>query len=354
MGQAGLLSGVKDAGNVRFIGLTSNELGLDLDYANKFELNLSEDGRDYAMVNGVVQAVAFPGQITGTLTIGLDLINGDIQAFMLRSKMLKGLNDILKCEKFKLTEDNQILTTKETPTQIFEVCTLKRDNSKKQRLANAILNEDGKVVASGGKVGDVVRVYYLTQKNVNHFTMTTDEEVSENYIAYADVIGKTWAGGDAMPFQYKLYSTSPQKSLDLQYDGSAVSNFELTFDILADVDGNIVTYSEVNEDTEELPETAIIPTVVVAVADDTANTVTLGFTKPENATSIILKYSTDDSTWTEVNTEGSGSEISIPAPLTSSNDNVVVSNITGSGTYKFKLVVDGVDSSISNGVTFTA
>lgn len=107
-------------------------------------------------------------------------------------------------------------------------------------------------------------------------------------------------------------------------------------------------FGEVQEYKEHKEVTA--PTDFTAVVNgSTLTQVDCTFSATEGAKVVKLQYSTDGVAWADVDTTGSGSTISIPAPLTKDSTNVSISNLT-TGTYSFKLVVDGLDSNIVSGV----
>ena len=189
MSVANQLYGVKNAANVCLFGAESGELAVDLDYANSLELDLKEDGIQYAMRDGSKKAIKFDGEVVGTLKIGVDMVNSDLLAFINRSKLLKGLRDIFKNETVKVTEDDQVCTFENEVKGILGVYKVKKDGTKISKLSDASCAGKN-VTLTGAKAGDIVKVYYTSEKEVTTFKIKGTKEVQEDYIGYADVLGK--------------------------------------------------------------------------------------------------------------------------------------------------------------------
>lgn len=238
-----LLYGVKDAGNIAFWGASTGELGLDIDYANKFDLSLKEEGIEYAKKKGK-NAIKFDGEVTGELKISVDLLNADLMAFLNRSPLLKTATDIFKSEKIVVTSADQVVTLEEVPVGLLGVYKVTSEGSKISKLTTATLLADD-VTLTGAIVGDIIKIYYTTSKEAIHFGVTGTKAISEDYIVYADVIGKKYEGGEKLPFQYKIYKVAPQATISLSYDATKVSGFEATFDVLCDANDKIVDYTEI-------------------------------------------------------------------------------------------------------------
>lgn len=108
------------------------------------------------------------------------------------------------------------------------------------------------------------------------------------------------------------------------------------------------------KEVQEYKPGVTVPEDLKAKVNTTTNTqIDVTFTAPKNATTVKIMYSNDNgATWKEVATAGESDKISIPAPLTKDSVGCYISNFTA-GTYKFKLVVDDMESNITEGVTVT-
>lgn len=346
---ANTLYGVKGAGNISFFGLSSGELGLDLDYANKIEVSLKEDGIEYAKKNGK-KAIKFDGEVSGELKISVDMMNGDLLAFINRSKLLRSATNIFKSEKIVITANNQVVTPKETIAGFLGAYIINADGTKKAKLSNATLGGDGKVTLTGVVVGDIVKIYYTTAKDSVHFSVNGTKEISEDYKAYCDVIGKQYEAGEKLPFQYTFYKVSPQSTIALTYDSTKVASFEITFDLLVDSDDRIVDYAEIPLVDEDVDIATPIDNLIGIAGNTQA---ILGFSPASDATSVKIEYKSGTDPFADIPIGGS-TGIRIASAILASTNQVTVLGLTNGTAYTFRVVAIGGDhAGTSNEVIVT-
>ena len=236
-----VLYGIKDAGDLTFTNLTTNEPELYIGYANSVQIDLTSD-TVYAYAKGA-KAVSWDKPLEGTMKISVDLMSFDLMGFIMGSKLSEKATEFYQRETFKLKAADEEVTLGASASEIKEdtVCVYELGadkNSQGAELSTATYAE-GKVTMTGGLEGKTYVVYYMTTKTAKTFMIEAESTLSAFYKLNMITAGKAWADGGKVPMEIEFLKVSPQRALSLTFSAEEPSSFEVNLDILADGEGNL-------------------------------------------------------------------------------------------------------------------
>ena len=236
-----VLYGIKDAGDLTFTNLTTNEPELYIGYANSVQIDLTSD-TVYAYAKGA-KAVSWDKPLEGTMKISVDLMSFDLMGFIMGSKLSEKATEFYQRETFKLKSADEEVTLGASASEIKEdtVCVYELGadkNSQGAELSTATYAE-GKVTMTGGLEGKTYVVYYMTTKTAKTFMIEAESTLSAFYKLNMITAGKAWADGGKVPMEIEFLKVSPQRALSLTFSAEEPSSFEVNLDILADGEGNL-------------------------------------------------------------------------------------------------------------------
>ena len=236
-----VLYGIKDAGDLTFTNLTTNEPELYIGYANSVQIDLTSD-TVYAYAKGA-KAVSWDKPLEGTMKISVDLMSFDLMGFIMGSKLSEKVTEFYQRETFKLKSADEEVTLGASASEIKEdtVCVYELGadkNSQGAELSTATYAE-GKVTMTGGLEGKTYVVYYMTTKTAKTFMIEAESTLSAFYKLNMITAGKAWADGGKVPMEIEFLKVSPQRALSLTFSAEEPSSFEVNLDILADGEGNL-------------------------------------------------------------------------------------------------------------------
>ena len=236
-----VLYGIKDAGDLTFTNLTTNEPELYIGYANSVQIDLTSD-TVYAYAKGA-KAVSWDKPLEGTMKISVDLMSFDLMGFIMGSKLSEKVTEFYQRETFKLKSADEEVTLSASASEIKNdtVCVYELGadkNSQGAELSTATYAE-GKVTMTGGLEGKTYVVYYMTTKTAKTFMIEAESTLSAFYKLNMITAGKAWADGGKVPMEIEFLKVSPQRALSLTFSAEEPSSFEVNLDILADGEGNL-------------------------------------------------------------------------------------------------------------------
>lgn len=237
------LGAIKDAGDVSFYDLATNEPALHINYANNFTINLSSDF-EVALAKGE-ERVVFPKPTTGEATIGVQLMSPDLFALIMGSKMLQGLTDYYKREVFEVTESDQVVTLKGTPKNGVSVYKVRKDLATHLGKLETATNSTNTVSLIGAVVGEIYAVYYIEQKEGRSFTVKATPEESRSYLLNCLVRIKSAEDGTDSFLELDLNKVTIQNSIDLEFNAETPSSFEIKLKLQTDANSVMLTGKEV-------------------------------------------------------------------------------------------------------------
>lgn len=236
-----VLYGIKDAGDLTFTNLTTNEPELYIGYANSVQIDLTSD-TVYAYAKGA-KAVSWDKPLEGTMKISVDLMSFDLMGFIMGSKLSEKATEFYQRETFKLKTADEEVTLSASASEIKEdtVCVyeLGADKNSQGAALSTATYADGKVTMTGGLEGVTYVVYYMTTKTAKTFMVAAESTLSAFYKLNMITAGKAWADGGKVPMEIEFLKVSPQRALSLTFSAEEPSSFEVNLDILADGEGNL-------------------------------------------------------------------------------------------------------------------
>lgn len=236
-----VLYGIKDAGDLTFTNLTTNEPELYIGYANSVQIDLTSD-TVYAYAKGA-KAVSWDKPLEGTMKISVDLMSFDLMGFIMGSKLSEKVTEFYQRETFKLKSADEEVTLGASASEIKEdtVCVyeLGADKNSQGAALSTATYAEGKVTMTGGLEGVTYVVYYMTTKTAKTFMIEAESTLSAFYKLNMITAGKAWADGGKVPMEIEFLKVSPQRALSLTFSAEEPSSFEVNLDILADGEGNL-------------------------------------------------------------------------------------------------------------------
>lgn len=229
------LYGIKDAGDLTFYSRKTGKPVIYMDYANKFEINITADSVN-ATKKGV-KAITWDLPKEGTITIETKMASNELFAFLLKSELQDNVTSQFRHrEVFKVGSMNEVVTIKNTPKDNNLVFVQKLDTDEVTSLG--MLDEataDGtSVTLQGANTGDTVAVYYITEKESSVFTVVDDSQKAQDYTLVATTTTKGYVDGSAEPIEITVFKCAPQANATFTFDATTPSTFNITLDIMAD------------------------------------------------------------------------------------------------------------------------
>ena len=236
-----VLYGIKDAGDLTFTNLTTNEPELYIGYANSVQIDLTSD-TVYAYAKGA-KAVSWDKPLEGTMKISVDLMSFDLMGFIMGSKLSEKATEFYQRETFKLKSADEEVTLSASASEIKDdtICVyeLGADKNSQGAALTTATYADGKVTMTGGLEGVTYVVYYMTTKTAKTFMVAAESTLSAFYKLNMITAGKAWADGGKVPMEIEFLKVAPQRALSLTFSAEEPSSFEVNLDILADGEGNL-------------------------------------------------------------------------------------------------------------------
>ena len=236
-----VLYGIKDAGDLTFTNLTTNEPELYIGYANSVQIDLTSD-TVYAYAKGA-KAVSWDKPLEGTMKISVDLMSFDLMGFIMGSKLSEKATEFYQRETFKLKSADEEVTLGASASEIKDdtICVyeLGADKNSQGAALETAAYAEGKVTMTGGLEGKTYVVYYMTTKTAKTFMVEAESTLSAFYKLNMITAGKAWADGGKVPMEIEFLKVSPQRALSLTFSAEEPSSFEVNLDILADGEGNL-------------------------------------------------------------------------------------------------------------------
>lgn len=236
-----VLYGIKDAGDLTFTNLTTNEPELYIGYANSVQIDLTSD-TVYAYAKGA-KAVSWDKPLEGTMKISVDLMSFDLMGFIMGSKLSEKATEFYQRETFKLKSADEEVTLGASASEIKDdtICVyeLGADKNSQGAALETAAYAEGKVTMTGGLEGKTYVVYYMTTKTAKTFMVEAESTLSAFYKLNMITAGKAWADGGKVPMEIEFLKVAPQRALSLTFSAEEPSSFEVNLDILADGEGNL-------------------------------------------------------------------------------------------------------------------
>jgi hypothetical protein len=248
---------IKDSANLIIKDKSTGKIFLYADYANTTSNEWSGDSV-YAKAKGV-NAIRFDGARQGFLNTSFEVWDIKMLAMLAGQDWVEGSHEYMKREVLTVTTGNKVTLTKTPVAGSLSVFHLHADgysNGVEMLSGTPDTTEDtyslaGSEVtlnATSCPVGSQVIVYYLTLTAATKRQLTFRfDKYPGSYEIWADTMMVEQTTGVADFIQVHYPNAKPQANCTISMDASNVSNFEIKFDLFPDANGDMATYTEIDD-----------------------------------------------------------------------------------------------------------
>ena len=347
------LSGSMDCGDFILRDLDTRKPFCYIDYANKIEIKETANSQ-FAKAKGK-DSIEFQEPTTWEISMDVEMWSPSLLGVIHGGQPTEGMENISRREKKTVSvNDGDVVINGIPYADNVDVFVLGEDEVTHIReLTDITYNREAKTITcTGATQGDVLAIYYWEESECLTNVVQAVPDSKEFFEMEGTIRQKTKAKGKTTLLNLLAKKVSISGTVTLSFDTSKPNGFTITMNVLEDNNGDLARLRTLAQSSNSSSTITVLPISDLEVISQSTNSAVLTFSKPIGATSVSLKYSTDEgATWEDVNTEGSSSVISIPEPLTANSKNVTVSNLT-TGDYIFELVVvGGAFSGTSNKTT---
>lgn len=247
-----MLYALKDCANLRVEEASTGKVALYVNYAKSSTLEYSSD-QVYAM-NKNVKAVRFDSNREGTFKTTMEVFPMDIIPLLFGTKFDNTTVPWAKREVLKVTSGTATLvgTPKTGTLQVFKVM----EDDKLTHIAEQTVGTTttaNKYSISGNTLtfnttetfaeDGWVACYYFVDQEAKSFVVD-NISFPGGYVIYGDTALKGTDQADNF-VQFKLHNVKPQSSATLTMDVDNICTLEITWDVMGDSEGNMMTWSTI-------------------------------------------------------------------------------------------------------------
>lgn len=235
---------IKDSADLQIISRRTGKPVLMIDYANTFSISLSADSTSVKKKGK--DAITWNNAKEGTVTIGVEMLNSSLMAFLLGAPTLNEVVKFYKREVFDIDSVDEVVTLAKTPkTGSVTAFKIRKDGSTHiSELASPTVSTNN-VTLVGSAVGDKVAVYYLTEEQANHFAVAGDRVLTEDYKIVAVTTTKLYESGEEVPIEIEIFKASPEENIEFTFDSETPSTFEITMKMMVDENDKMFDWKEI-------------------------------------------------------------------------------------------------------------
>ena len=247
-----MLYALKDCANLRVDSAEDQKTKLFVNYARSTTLSFSSD--QVFAYNKNVKAVRFDSNREGTFTTTMEVFPMDIIPLLFGTEFNNETVPWAKREVLKVTSGTATLegTPKTGSLQVFKVL----EDDKLTHVAEQTVGTTttaNKYSISGNTLtfnttdtfaeDGYVACYYFVDTPVKTFTVD-NVSFPGGYVIYGDTALKGTDQADNF-VQFKLHNVKPQSSAELTMDTENVCSLSITWDVMGDSEGNMMTWSTI-------------------------------------------------------------------------------------------------------------
>lgn len=250
-----MLYGLKDCANMTVKSKKDGKIKLYVDYAKTSTIEFSSDSVYANRKN--VKAVRWDNNREGTFTTTMEIFNMDVIAMLFGADIISGKVPFMKREVCQVKGGKATLTTADTiKTGTLAVYKLDvsdmKSNLEEQKVGTPATSEntysiDGKTITLNTTTfadnDGYVACYYMVETDAKSFTVD-DVSFPGGYEIYGDTNLRNTEQNDEF-VQFHLTNVKPQSNVTLTMDVDNVCSLEITWDILSDKNGDMMTWSKV-------------------------------------------------------------------------------------------------------------
>lgn len=247
-----MLYALKDCANLRVENASTKKVDLFVNYAKTTSLEFTSD-QVFAM-NKNVKAVRFDSNREGTFKTTMEVFPMDIIPMLFGTKFDNKTVSWAKREVLKVTSGTATLegTPKTGSLQVFKVL----EDDKLTHVAEQTVGTPS--TANKYSISDktltfnttetfaedgYVACYYFVDQEAKTFTVD-NISFPGGYVIYGDTALKGTDQADNF-VQFKLHNVKPQSSASLTMDVDNICTLEITWDVMGDSEGNMMTWSTI-------------------------------------------------------------------------------------------------------------
>lgn len=247
-----MLYGLKDCANMQVISKADGQRKIYADYARTSSLEFTSESV-YAHKK-TTRAVRWDTNREGTFQTSFEVFSMDIIAMLFGKELEAGSLPFVKREVLAVT--GGAVTLAKAPNA-NSVQIYKTEAGDKTALVEMI-DAAGYTVAdktvtlnetAGLTGGEFVAVFYAVDTPVKSFTVD-DVSFPGGYEIIGDTAIRDTDQNDTF-VQFKLLNVKPQSNVTLTMSAEDVATIEINWDIMADANGDMMTWAQVEEDEEE-------------------------------------------------------------------------------------------------------
>lgn len=248
-----MLYALKDCANLRVDSASDNKTKLFVNYAKSTSLEFTSD-QVFAM-NKNVKAVRFDSNREGSFKTSMEVFPMDIIPLLFGTSFSNKSVPWAKREVLKVTSGAATLVgiPKTGSLQIFKVSEDDKITHIAEQTVGTPTSTENKYSISGQTLtfnttttfadDGYVACYYFVDTNVKSFTVD-NVSFPGGYVIYGDTALKGTDQADEF-VQFKLHNVKPQSSASLTMDVDNICNLEITWDVMGDSEGNMMTWSTI-------------------------------------------------------------------------------------------------------------
>ena len=245
-----MLYALKDCANLRVENASTGKVDLFVNYAKTTSLEFTSD-QVFAM-NKNVKAVRFDSNREGTFTTTMEVFPMDIIPMLFGTKFDNKTVPWAKREVLKVTSGSATLTgtPKVGTLQVFKVMDDDKLTHVAEQKVGTPATTENTYSISGSTLSfntstfaedGYVACYYFVDTPVKTFTVD-NVSFPGGYVIYGDTALKGTDQADNF-VQFKLHNVKPQSSASLTMDVYNICTLEITWDVMGDSEGNMMTWS---------------------------------------------------------------------------------------------------------------
>lgn len=250
-----MLYGLKDCANMTVKSKKDGKIKLYVDYAKTSTIEFTSDSVYANRKN--VKAVRWDNNREGTFTTTMEIFNMDVIAMLFGADIIADKVPFMKREVCQVKGGKATLTTSDTiktgTLAIYKLDTSDmKSNLDEQKVGTPATSEntysiDGKTITLNTTTftdnDGYVACYYMVETDAKSFTVD-DVSFPGGYEIYGDTNLRNTEQNDEF-VQFHLTNVKPQSNVTLTMDVDNVCSLEITWDILSDKNGDMMTWSKV-------------------------------------------------------------------------------------------------------------
>lgn len=236
------LYAIKDAGTLMFNDILTKKISTIIEYANSFGVSLSADSV-FATARGQ-NRISFDQAKEGTITMTTQLADASMFAMILGSELVQSDENISRI--FETTVRDGKITLPDAP-MLDSVSVLLNQERLILTQETGLTVSEKDITIDAKYNGKDVKVFYLVEGvSTTKFTVKSNDS-SKAYSLTAITEAKTDANNETKFIEIYFPKVKPKSNLSFEFDATNPSEFSIEFDILADGNGTMLEWKEIEE-----------------------------------------------------------------------------------------------------------